>query len=180
MTREPRAVFSDCTVHTDPAECSPSCAGRLYRYVLAWPTGVTTGPKCDMSALGIFANPSTADTTRLDPTLTRWRNYCRDWGYGWSVTCNVLAWRSTDPKLAPRDGRALGLLNYSEIAKAAKKADLVVCGWGNLDQGEGVGVLRMLRSIGTTPHALKLTKTGAPCHPLYLRSDLKPFPMVGS
>jgi hypothetical protein len=93
--RRTLAVFSDCEEHT---ECTvDACRGRRYRYQLWWPTGLDNDRMC----LGIFANPSTATADKSDPTLTRWRNFCRDWGFGWSVTANVRAWRETDPKLLP-------------------------------------------------------------------------------
>lgn len=171
MTRQPSAVFSRCDVHKDCPD--PYCFGRRYRYVLRWPTGVDN----DRVALGIFANPSTATPDKLDPTLKRWANYCRKWGYGWSVTCNALAWRATDPKRVPCAAAAQGLHNLEYIKIQSRTAKLVLCGWGNLDKGEGVEVLQLLKSIGVTPHALKLTKSGRPSHPLYLRADLRPFPM---
>lgn len=170
--RTPSAIFSACDKDKD---CGyPYCYGRRYRYVLRWPTGVDN----DRVALGIFANPSTATPDSLDPTLKRWANYCRLWGYGWSVTCNVMAWRSTDPNLVPIGRKAIGENNDSTIVSVAKNAEIVVCGWGNLDQGRGADVIRMLGAVGVTPCALKVNKNGNPTHPLYLSSKLKPFQLV--
>lgn len=173
-TRAPSGVFSSCQLHAACTE--PYCVGRRYRYVLRWPTGIDN----DRVALGIFANPSTATPEKLDPTLKRWANYCKAWGYGWSWTCNALAWRETKPKFVPKGIAAIGTDNYRWIIRSAREAELVVCGWGNLDQGKGPVVLETLRSINAVPHALKLTKASKPSHPLYLAANLKPFPMERS
>lgn len=172
--RKPRAVFSTCELHWG---CADACAGRRYRYQLWWPTGLDN----DRVALGIFANPSTATPIKPDPTVTRWINYCRDWGYGWAAVGNVRAWRETHPKLMPEDPRAIGPDNTEHLVLMANKADLVVCGWGKLGgpRGELVKAL-VLQRTGKVPHALKLTQEGFPWHPLYLRADLKPFPMEGT
>lgn len=155
---KPWGIFSSC---------------NHYRYVLAWPTGLDN----DLIALGVFANPSTATPEQLDPTLTRWLRYCRDWGYGWSHTVNVRAWRETNPKLLPDDPQAIGEDNDGHILDQCHKADLIVCGWGNLGGTQGDHVLSLIRSTGKVPHALKMTTGGNPGHPLYLRADLKPFPI---
>lgn len=184
--RTARAVFSHCEVHGDSdvqasiggvpvatSACPAACSGRRYRYQLWWPTGAEN----DSVALGVFANPSTATADDLDPTLTRWRNYCRAWGYGWSVTANVRAWRETNPKLVPDDPQAIGPENDRHLNDLVCGADVVVCGWGKLGGARGPVVLDLIRKAGKVPHALKLNGDGSPAHPLYLASKLKPFPM---
>lgn len=167
--RQPRAVFSDCEDHQS---CDEACLGRRYRYELWWPTGVDNDRVC----LGIFANPSTATAASLDPTLTRWRNYCRDWGFGWSVTANVRAWRETNPKLVPADPLAVGPRNGEHLVSLAQKAEMVVAGWGKLAGHRGDFVRALIfRRAGKALHALKLNNDGSPAHPLYLRADLIPF-----
>jgi len=162
ITREPYHVLSDC--------------GR-YRYFLAWPTGIEN----DRAALGIFANPSTATAEQLDPTLTRWSNYCRTWGYGWSWTCNVRAWRETDPKLVPPDPEAIGPENDQHILDRVRWSEIVVCGWGQLGGGRRAReVLELVRFGGKIPHALRLNTDGSPAHPLYLPANLRPVPMEGT
>jgi hypothetical protein len=169
--RKPRAVFSRCLERH--SHCSESCHARRYRYELWWPTGVDN----DRVALGIFANPSTATAEELDPTLKRWRAYCRDWGVGWSVTANVRAWRETNPKLVPPDPEAIGPDNDRHLVALIELAEIIVCGYGKLGGGRGYEVTRLIRGLGRIPYALKLNKDGSPCHPLYLSSKLKPFPM---
>jgi hypothetical protein len=154
--RLPWAAFSPC---------------RRYRYLLAWPTGVEN----DRIALGVFANPSVATPEALDPTLTRWLDYCRRWGFGWSYTGNVRAWRETNPKLVPPDPEAIGPCNDDWIKFAATRAELVLCGWGKLGGAQGNYTLELLQSVGATPKALKLNADGSPAHPLYLKSTCVPI-----
>lgn len=159
MTRTPSAIFSEC---------------QRYRYQLWWPTGIDN----DRRALGVFANPSTATAEVLDPTVKRWFNYCRDWGFGWAGVVNVRAWRETNPKLVPPDPEAIGPWNTDNIIDACLSSELIVCGWGKLGYPLGNQTLGHIKHAGKIPHALKLNKDGSPCHPLYLSSKLKPFPMV--
>lgn len=159
VDRRPKGVFSDC--------------GR-YRYFLAWPTLVDD----DRAALGIFANPSTADTDQVDPTFARWIDYCRRWGYGWAWVCNVRAWRETHPRKVPRDDSvSIGPENWAQITARAREAAIVVCGWGKLGGSAATYALGAIQQAGKTPYALKLNADGSPTHPLFLRASLKPFPM---
>jgi hypothetical protein len=149
----------------------------MFRYQLRIPTGLNN----DRCALAILANPSTAHVVdgvfNSDPTVTRWINYCRSWGYGWALVGNARAYAETNPKLVPDDPYAIGYANDSHLVELIAMSDLVVCGWGKLGGARGPAVLRLIRSLGAKPHALKLNKDGSPAHPLYLRSDAKPFPM---
>jgi hypothetical protein len=148
---------------------------RRYRYQLWYPTGVAN-PTGNI-ALGVFANPSTATANELDPTMTRWLNYCRAWGYRWAGVVNVRAYRATDPKDLPPDPEAIGPENGQRIIEACHMASLVVCGWGKLGGARGLAVLAAIRSHGIVPTALKLNRDGSPGHPLYLRANLVPTPM---
>jgi hypothetical protein len=145
----------------------------LYRYFLAWPTGIDN----DRACLGCFANPSTATRDELDPTLRRWLGYCRSWGFGWSWTVNARAWRATDPNDVPKDPFGIGPDNDAHILRHAAASDVVVVGWGKLGGARGHAVLDLIRRAGRVPHALKLNQDGSPSHPLYLRASLKPFRM---
>ncbi len=46
----------------------------------------------------IGLNPSIADETIDDPTITRCINYAKAWGYGTLLMTNLFAFRSTYPK----------------------------------------------------------------------------------
>lgn len=120
-------------------------------------------------------NPSTADAKVLDPTLTRCFGYAKRWGFHTMDVCNIFALRSTDPKGLKRVRDPIGPKNNAEIVKLAKRADLVVVGWGthaslNNRHQEVVDLL----TPHCDPHCLAITKHGYPKHPLYLRADLEP------
>lgn len=141
-----------------------------YRYQLWYPTGIEDARLC----LGVFANPSTATDEEPDPTLTRWLGFSRSWGYGWAGIVNVCAFRATKPKDVPKGKGSIGPDNDYHVRECCKRADVVVCGWGNLAGGRAEHTLGLIREAGKTPLALKQNKDGSPTHPLYLRADLIP------
>lgn len=142
---------------------------RKYRYVLKHKLDSGVGV-----CLWVMANPSKADEFDLDTTLTRCADYTERWGYAEMRVVNVRAWVSTDPKGVPADPIGIGPDNDNHIIEQAAQAKLVVCGWGALGGERGARVLQLLRPY-CVPHALTLTKAGAPGHPLYLAKKLTPF-----
>ncbi|MCH8508595.1 MAG: DUF1643 domain-containing protein [Phycisphaerales bacterium] len=117
-------------------------------------------------------NPSTADAKVLDPTLTRCLGFAQRWGYGHMEVVNAFALRSTKPALLKKHRDPVGPDNDRAIVRAARRADLVVIGWGTHarlgDRHEAV--LDLLRDV-CEPVCFAKTKDGYPKHPLYLRSD---------
>lgn len=147
----------------------------LYRYDLTR----TWGDDPSRRVLFIMLNPSKADASVPDPTMTRCRNYAESWGYHGLAIVNLFALRSTDPDalLSARD--PIGPENDRFVADWASRASLVVLGWGahKFIGDRAKAVTEIVRKAGVTPHYLKLTKEGHPGHPLFLRADLKPIPM---
>ena len=148
----PSAVFSPC---------------KRYRYMLAWPAA----PTGLGVALFVLANPSRATAEVLDLTVTKCIGYAKRWGYQWCHVVNVRAWRETNPKLVPADPLAISepgapTLNDDWIQAEAKKAGIVICGWGQLAGERGPQVLVSLRAAGVVPMALALNDDGTPRHPL--------------
>lgn len=124
-------------------------------------------------------NPSTATELRDDPTLRREKSFADRWGFGGLVKTNLAAWRSTDPKGMLRRFDPLGPQNTPEWI-AGQLPELVIACWGS--HGLGHPLLkrqaRALRELlGNRLHALTLTSSGEPGHALYLRGDLRPFPL---
>ena len=150
------ARFSDC---------------RAYRYTLhrIWNEAK---PYCMFVGL----NPSTADEVQNDPTVRRCIGYAIDWGFGGLVMTNIFAFRATDPNVMKAHREPVGPRNNYWLKKVSANAGLTLCAWGNHGHhlGRSAEVVRLL----TDPHCLKITGTGEPSHPLYLKKDLKPIPFI--
>jgi hypothetical protein len=159
MTRQPPAFariaeFSRC---------------RQYRYWLQIAWG---GPK---RVNFLMLNPSTADEIANDPTVERCERRARAWGYGGLIVTNIFAYRATDPRVMRAQGDPVGPANDAYIRTAAAMSDLVICAWGahGTYRGRSVEVRRIVEQF--EPHALRVSKGGEPCHPLYLPYELEPF-----
>jgi len=146
------AIVSDC---------------KNYRYQL-WRVWDTSKPL----VLWVMHNPSTADESKDDPTIRRVIAFTKAWGYGGVYVGNLFPYRATDPKqlLAKPFEQIAPLENFRHLKEMKGKCKLHVLAYGN-------PIIK-----DTTPEyfdndwmALKLTKAGNPCHPLYLKADLKPF-----
>jgi len=151
---ERSATFSEC---------------RTYRYALnrVW-------DKSSPNILFIGLNPSKADETIDDPTILRCIKFAKEWKLGRLSIVNLFAFRSHDPKdlLTVKD--PIGPKNDLILKKLISKHETVVLIWGNngnyLKRNEKV--LKLIKN----PLCLKINKNGAPSHPLYLKSNLKPIP----
>jgi hypothetical protein len=121
-------------------------------------------------------NPSTADADRNDPTVSRCTRYSYTWGASRLVVVNLYGYRATDPRALARAADPIGPANDQHIAAAVAEAELVICAWGahGKRRGQVVGLSLVAAGMRDKLHALALTKTGAPRHPLYLRADLRP------
>lgn len=157
--------FTHATATFDPT-------GR-YRYRLhrRWGDG--------LSCTFIMLNPSTADAEVLDPTVRRCVGFAASWGYEAIEVANLFALRSTDPAALISDPNPVGLENDAAILAAACASELVVAAWGahRAARTRGPQVLSRLHHAGVVVHALRLTRGGHPCHPLYLPGHLRPLPL---
>jgi hypothetical protein len=133
--------------------------------------------------LWIMLNPSTATECVFDPTVRRCYEWSKAWGYGSMEVCNLFALRSTDPKLLlTAVPEPVGPLNDEKIEEVVRRAALVMVAWGThpsvkkMDRAKKV--LRILIENGKAPFTLRVTKSGAPAHPLYLPKKLKPEPFI--
>jgi hypothetical protein len=143
---------------------------RKYRFAL-W--RIWDESKSYVMFIGL--NPSTADETEDDPTLTRCVNYAKLWGYGGVCMANLFSFRATDPAnmLAAID--PVGEENDRWLIELSSKAGLVVAAWGNT--GSYMERSQQVRQLLPNLHCLKMNKSGEPAHPLYQKSTLRPVPM---
>ena len=88
------AVFSTC---------------RKYRYSLTRSWNLT-----ENYVLFIGLNPSIADETIDDPTLTRCINFAKDWGYSGLIMVNLFAYMSTYPIELKKTKLPIGKENNEE------------------------------------------------------------------
>ena len=154
------AIISDC---------------QKYRYRLTRNFGMVGIDTCCF----IMLNPSTADAEQDDPTIRRCIGYAKAIGCGELTVVNLFAWRSTDPRALYGMSKqmAIGPENDRHIAEACNASHVIICAWGNHGTlfNRSDEVLKLIRAQqGARPMALKVSKTGQPGHPLYLKADARP------
>ena len=120
----------------------------------------------------IGLNPSTADETVNDPTVTRCMGYARRWGYSGMIMLNLFAYRATDPQEMKRQADPVGPANDFHLLLNCCRVQRVVCCWGNHGQymGRAASVRQLLQMDvnGLQPHymatalCLVLTSLGEP------------------
>jgi hypothetical protein len=153
---QPRAVFSDC---------------GIYRYAL-WREWM---PHPRTRCLFIMLNPSTADSEKLDPTVTRCVDFAKRWGFDALDVANVYALRSTDPHGLLEVADPVGPLNDFWISRLILRSSRIVVAWGNHCKPERAA--RVVELLGSRKAGcFKITKTGAPEHPLYQPARRKLIP----
>lgn len=124
--------------------------------------------------LVVMLNPSTADASVNDPTITRLVVRAQVEGFGKLIVCNLYAFRTAYPaKLVAARARqvdVIGPLNDEVIANMAQFCHTTLIAWGShpLVRRREQTVLGILRAAGTYVNVLQLTKDGFPKHPLHL------------
>lgn len=170
-TETPLSLFEDpeTTLSASRAHFSPD---RIHRYAL-WRTWDSTKGV----AMFVCLNPSTADETKNDPTVSRCIKYAKKWGYGGMIMSNIFAFRATDPDNMKAAADPVGPENDEWLIKLSKESNILIAAWGN--HGEfmerGKQVLKMFDSL----HSLAINGTGHPKHPLYCKGELFPVLMNG-
>lgn len=137
---------------------------RLHRYAL-WRIWDNTKPL----VMFIGLNPSTANESGNDRTITRVKNLSVGWGYGGFYMMNLFSYVSTDPgKLVVCTDNTL---NDSWLFSVRKSCKDVVFVWGNFSVA--VERAKEVKKMFTDAKALLLNKNGSPRHPLYVHGDTK-------
>jgi len=142
---------------------------RVYRYQLLrrWGSLATTvGFVC--------LNPSTADAEVDDQTVRKCMRLARRLGASALMIGNLFAYRSTDPSRLRLVDDPVGPDNDRWLDHVVDASTLVIAAWGCRGALLGRAQAVTERYAGKL-HALRLTRSGEPCHPLYLPENLTPF-----
>lgn len=127
----------------------------------------------------VMLNPSTADATTDDATITRCTKRARQLQAGGIAVVNLFSLRATNPHMLARHPDPVGPGNDLFIVRACQEAGRVVVAWGahgtHLDRDRDVAAL--LGSCGIQPYCLGITATGQPRHPgrLSYSTALRPY-----
>lgn len=151
----------------------------LYRYTL-WRTW-TREPA--LRLVVCMLNPSTADATVNDATIAKLCGFARRFGFGGIHVVNLFALRSTDPKALKHARDPMGPKNLDRLQHAMQLSKAMqtpfVCAWGagGSLHSQDRFVLKVLAYERVQPMCLRITKSGAPEHPLYIpySATLKPY-----
>jgi hypothetical protein len=125
----------------------------------------------------VLLNPSVADSEIDDPTLRRCINFAKRENCGELTIVNLFAFRTPNPKLLVQAKDPVGVSNQKYQKIALEAAELVICGWGALPMAQQLG-RNLVQAYPTIAfQCLGKSSSGAPRHPLYLKTDaaLLPF-----
>mgnify|MGYP001187935155 FL=1 len=139
-----------------------------YRYVL-WRKWNSSDPQ----VMFIGLNPSTADHIHNDPTISRCINYAKSWGYGGIYMVNIFSYKTTYPDRLKSAIDPIGKNTNDWIKKIYDITHMCIAAWGN--NGQLLNRSDKIRAMLPKMHCLKITKSGEPSHPLYLKASLKPI-----
>lgn len=155
-------------------EATLSPDGR-YRYRLTRLWG--DGPP----ATFVMLNPSTADAYVDDPTIRRCIGFAKAWHCGGLVVVNLYGYRATRPQELWTVDDPVGPQNDHHLLLAMMDGERdggpVIAAWGAHARADRVKEISLsAEACRIQLQALKITKSGAPGHPLYLPAGARPFP----
>lgn len=125
----------------------------------------------------VMLNPSTADANQDDPTIRRCISFSKREKAGGLIVVNLFAFRATNPRELKTADDPVGKENARSIGEAlilsAAAGRPAICAWGanKLAIPQADRLKRRARDATAKLVALRLTKSGAPEHPLYLPAD---------
>lgn len=159
------AVFSPC---------------HAYRYILTRYIQPAISAPC-VPVCFLMLNPSTADESKLDPTIRRCVRFAERWGGDRLIVVNMFAFRATDPAAMKRQTDPIGALNKAWVQHAVQTTlaqnGIVVAAWGGHGnhRDHDKTVRDWLREIDAKVHCLGYTEKGyQPRHPLFVPRQLDP------
>ncbi len=125
-----------------------------------------------MRALFIMLNPSTADADVDDATIRSCARLCRSWGHGSFEVINLFGWRATDPRELEKADDPVGPRNDQIAEGAMGRCDVTICAWGahQIAKERAHTMRALILSNRPVAFCLGMTKSGAPKHPLYIKT----------
>ncbi len=143
---------------------------RKYRYVLtrSWDEKLPV-------LVYVLLNPSTADETVNDPTISRCIDIAQYNGYGSIKVMNLFAFRATDPSDLKKEPEPVGSENDSFLRQEIGHLPVVLA-WGN--HGSFLNRSKQVLSLLSDKHLLCVAKnaSGEPKHPLYMKTKTSFIP----
>jgi len=115
----------------------------------------------------IGLNPATAGADADDPTIRRCRGFATELGFGGIVVANLFAFCTSHPHELFAAADPVGEENHSWLNRLSRFSAKRVAIWGNHGQAYFSNF-----QIESPIYCLKLNKSGAPAHPLYLPKGL--------
>ncbi len=109
-------------------------------------------------------NPSTADATVDDPTVSKCIKLARFWEYGGIVLVNLFAWRATNKSVLRTVADPIGPRNDQEIMKALVGVEDVLLAWGNdgVFRDRSATVRALLKQFSKNYLCIKQNRSGEP------------------
>jgi hypothetical protein len=144
---------------------------RKYRYAI-WRIWDKEKPL----VMFIGLNPSKANESESDNTITKVKKIASHNGFGGFYMMNCWAYISTDPKLLMHSPLS-DEWNNNMLTAISAKCKEVVFAWGNFkiirDKGRDLELIKMFPNA----KALHINNNGSPKHPLYCKDEtiLIPF-----
>lgn len=124
----------------------------------------------------IGLNPSTADSTEDDATISRCIQFAKSWDAGGIYMTNLFAYRATIPADMMEQENPIGTKNDNYLAQMPSKTSKIVACWGN-NGAHNNRANQVKELLKENLFCLAVNKTGEPKHPLYVKgsADLIPF-----
>ena len=133
----------------------------------------------------IGLNPSTANETDNDATISNVTRICKDNGFGGFYMMNCFPIISTDPKvlkdfyLSPVSYvQHQYSINNNKLKEVGEKCESVVFAWGSFAIVRELNRDKELIKMFPNAKALRINKNGSPHHPLYLPKNIKLIPFT--
>lgn len=149
---------------------------EIFRYSL----DITWDPSLRTLAT-IALNPSTATHEKDDNTIRACKKLARAMNFGSYRMLNCFALRSTDYKALFRAEDPIGPSNTIEFLKHWCDGTFVIACWGaHITEKRWRHHYRGHEIAEQIPdlHALKVTQSGHPQHPLYISASVRPLPFA--